>query len=53
MGTAFLNELNGNGFCSWVDWGRLSHMGWMETAFPNELIGTAFSAGLNRDGFFS
>jgi hypothetical protein len=35
------------------DWGRLSHMGWMETAFSNELIETAFSAELNEDGFFS
>jgi hypothetical protein len=53
MGTAFLNGLNENGFFSWVDWGRLSHMGWMKTAFSNELIETAFSAELNEDGFFS
>jgi hypothetical protein len=28
-------------------------MGWMKTAFSNKLIGTAFSAELNEDGFFS
>jgi hypothetical protein len=53
MRTAFLAGLNGDGFFSWVKWGRLSHMGWMITAFSNGLIGTAFSAGLNRDGFFN
>jgi hypothetical protein len=43
MRTAFSNGLNGNGFFSWVEWGRLFQLGRM---------GTAFSAGLNGDGFF-
>jgi hypothetical protein len=44
MRTAFSDELNGNGFFSWVEWGRLFQLGW---------LGTGFSDGLNGDGFFS
>jgi hypothetical protein len=40
MGTAFSAGLNGDGFCNWVEWGRLLQLGWMGTA------------GLNRDGLF-
>ncbi len=43
MGTAFLAELNGDGFFGWFEWGRLFRLSWM---------GTAFSAGLNGNGFF-
>jgi hypothetical protein len=43
MGTAFSDELAGDGFFNWVGWGRLFQLGW---------LGTAFSAGLNGDGFF-
>jgi hypothetical protein len=53
MRTAFLAGLNGDGFFSWVGWGRLSYMSWMKTAFSNGLIETTFSAELNRNGFFS
>jgi hypothetical protein len=43
MGTAFSNELDGNGFFKWVGWGRLFQLGWMGTAFLFEL---------NKNGFF-
>jgi hypothetical protein len=43
MRTAFSNWLNENGFFDWVEWGRLSQMGW---------TGTAFWTGLNGDAFF-
>jgi hypothetical protein len=44
MGIAFSAGLNGDGFFSWVEWGRLFQMGWLRTTF---------SAGLAGDGFFS
>jgi hypothetical protein len=40
---AFFNGLNENGFFNWVEWERLFRLCWM---------GTAFSTGLNGDGFF-
>jgi hypothetical protein len=43
MGMAFSDKLAGDGFFSWVGWGRYFQMGW---------LGTAFAAGLNGNGFF-
>ncbi len=56
MRTSFSVGLNGNGFFTWVEWGRLFiwvewgrlfNMGWMGW------MGTAFSNGLNGNVFFN
>jgi hypothetical protein len=44
MRTAFSNKLDEDGFFTWVGWGRLFYLGWMETAFL---------PGLNGNGFFT
>jgi hypothetical protein len=58
--------LNGYGFFNWVGWGRLFQLGWMRTAFSNELnengffdwlfrlswLRTVFSNKSNKDVFF-
>jgi hypothetical protein len=43
MRTAFLAELNEDGFFKWVGWESLFQLG---------LMGIAFSAEVNEDGFF-
>jgi hypothetical protein len=52
MGTAFSNELNGDGFFIRVEWGRLFQTSWLGTAFSNGLHGDGFFDWLNGDGFF-
>jgi hypothetical protein len=34
--------LAGDSFFRWVEWGRLFQLGWLGTAFSNELNGDGF-----------
>jgi hypothetical protein len=52
MRTAFSPGLNENDFFTWVEWGRLFHLGWMRTAFSSGLNENGFLSGLNGDDFF-
>jgi hypothetical protein len=52
MGTSFSAGLNGVGFFSWVEWGRLFRLIWLGTAFSAGLAEDGFLSGLNGNGFF-